>query len=425
MGDGDGPLAATALRTSDFDYALPPELIAQRPIEPRDDARLLAVDRAGGAITHRRFFELGDLLQPGDLLVFNDSRVIPARLRARRVDTGGSAELLLLHRLDTQPSAGPASGGEALISIEGRGESWGEGREESRTPRSRISQTATSPTKGPALWRALARPAKRLKPGTRLRLEGGGDRHEVEIVERHGEGIVTVLIADEAAIEECGQAPLPPYIREPLADPERYQTVYARVTGSAAAPTAGLHFTRDLLRRLEEKGIELAFVTLHVGLDTFRPVEAEDPMRHRIHREYAVLGEETARRINEARAGGHRVVAVGTTTTRVLETAALGPELGRSQNAAEASGAAASSGPAQGVRKSIVAPFAGWTGLMILPGHEFRAVDALITNFHLPRSSLLMLVSAFAGKGLIDRTYAEAVRERYRFYSFGDAMMLG
>ncbi len=417
MGDGDGPLAATALRTSDFDYALPPELIAQRPIEPRDDARLLAVDRAGGAIAHRRFFELGDLLQPGDLLVFNDSRVIPARLRARRVDTGGSAELLLLHRLDTQPSAGPASGGEALIPIEGR--------EESRTRRSRISQPVTSPTKGPALWQALARPAKRLKPGTRLRLEGGGDRHEVEIVERHGEGIVTVLIADEAAIEECGQAPLPPYIREPLADPERYQTVYARVTGSAAAPTAGLHFTRDLLRRLEEKGIELAFVTLHVGLDTFRPVEAEDPRRHRIHREYAVIGEETARRINEARAGGHRVVAVGTTTTRVLETAAFRPEMGRSRHAVGAPGAVTSSGPAQGSRTSIVAPFAGWTGLMILPGHEFRAVDALITNFHLPRSSLLMLVSAFAGKGLIDRAYAEAVRERYRFYSFGDATMIG
>ncbi|MEE9285495.1 MAG: tRNA preQ1(34) S-adenosylmethionine ribosyltransferase-isomerase QueA [Dehalococcoidia bacterium] len=371
------------MRTSDFDYHLPPELIAQRPIEPRDHSRLLVVDRAGGAIAHRRFDEIGELLRPGDVLVFNDSRVIPARLLAQRPG-GGRAELLLLHRLEAHPSTGSEQ----------------------------------------ALWQALARPARRLKPGTRLRLQGGGRRHEVEIVQRGEEGIVTVRIPDEAAIEECGQTPLPPYIHEPLADPERYQTVYARVRGSAAAPTAGLHFTPELLGRLEAQGVQLEFVTLHIGLDTFRPVEEADPRRHRIHREYAVLTADAARRINEARGRGGRVVAVGTTTTRVLETAALPPDAEKEPDATEGAGPSPVAQHAQGPWKRAVAAYAGWTGLMILPGHRFRAVDAMITNFHLPRSSLLMLVSAFAGKGLIDRAYAEAVRERYRFYSFGDAMML-
>ncbi len=342
------------LRTSHFDYALPQELIAQRPIEPRDHARLMVVERTTGAIGHRRFDELPDLLRPGDLLVFNDSRVIPARLRARRAGSGGRAELLLLHRT------------------------------------------------GPGLWQALARPARRLKPGSRLALEGGSRQHTVEVAERGEGGIVAVRFEDEAAIEECGQTPLPPYIREPLADAERYQTVYARVRGSAAAPTAGLHFTPGLLHRLAGRGIGSAFVTLHIGLDTFRPVEEEDPRRHRIHREYAQLPAETAREVNLARARGGRIVAVGTTSVRVLETAARAATAGET-----------------------VAPYAGWTDLFILPGHRFRAVDILVTNFHLPRSTLLMLVSAFAGKGLIERAYAEAVRQRYRFYSFGDAMWIG
>ncbi|MBI3743387.1 MAG: tRNA preQ1(34) S-adenosylmethionine ribosyltransferase-isomerase QueA [Chloroflexi bacterium] len=348
------------LKTSDFDYHLPPELIAQRPIEPRDHSRLLVLDRATGAITHRRFHEIGDYLRPGDLLVMNDSRVIPARLHAKR-PSGGKAELLLLH---------PMSDG---------------------------------------VWQALARPARRLPAGTRLALEpfalspskGGQEtRYEAEVVSQAAAGIVGVRVSNEA-IEACGQVPLPPYIREPLADRERYQTVYARVNGSAAAPTAGLHFTPDLLKRLGAHGVTFAFVTLHIGLDTFRPVEVEEQRKHHIHREYALLDEATARRINEARSKGGRIVSIGTTAARVLETAARGAQSGQA-----------------------VAPYTGWTDLMILPGHAFRAIDILITNFHLPRSTLLMLVSAFAGKQLIDKAYAEAVRERYRFYSFGDAVVI-
>ena len=338
------------LKTSDFDYRLPPELIAQRPIEPRDHSRLLVLDRSTGAIAHRRFFEIGDYLRSGDLLVMNDSRVIPARLYAKR-PSGGKAELLLLHPM------------------------------------------------GNGLWQALAKPARRLPAGTRLRLDGPGD-YWAEILSQGAAGIVSVRLPNEA-IEACGQVPLPPYIREPLADRERYQTVYARVNGSAAAPTAGLHFIPDLLKRLEAQGVAFAFVTLHIGLDTFRPVEVEDPRKHHIHREYAVLDEATARRINEARSKGGRIVSVGTTAARVLETAARAAKPDKA-----------------------VAPYAGWTDLMILPGHAFRAIDALITNFHLPRSTLLMLTSAFAGKRLIDKAYAEAVRERYRFYSFGDAMLI-
>ena len=337
------------MRTADFDYALPPELIAQRPIEPRDHARLLVTRRGDGSLEHHRFFDLPALLQPGDLLVANDSRVIPARLRTRK-STGGAVELLLLRRTEA---------------------GW---------------------------WLTLARPSRRLRPGTMVSVEGGGRVYEIEIGARRDDGLFEARLEDEALIEACGEAPLPPYIHEPLADPERYQTVYAREKGSAAAPTAGLHFTPRLMERLAARGVDVAYVTLHVGLDTFRPVEADDPREHHIHTEYAVLPPETARAIARAREHGGRVVAVGTTSVRVLESAAQG------------SGA--------------IEAYRGDTGLMILPGHEFHAVDAMITNFHLPRSTLLMLVSAFAGKDLIDAAYAEAVRERYRFYSFGDAMLL-
>ena len=338
------------MRTADFDYALSPELIAQRPIEPRDHARLLVTRRGDGSLEHRRFFDLPALLQPGDLLVANDSRVIPARLRTRKA-TGGAVELLLLRR-----------------------------------------------TEAAGTWLTLARPSRRLRPGTMVSVEGGGRVYEIEIGARRDDGLFEARLEDEALIEACGEAPLPPYIHEPLADPERYQTVYAREEGSAAAPTAGLHFTPGLMERLAARGVDVAYVTLHVGLDTFRPVEADDPREHHIHTEYAVLPPETARAIARAREHGGRVVAVGTTSVRVLESAAQG------------SGA--------------IEAYRGDTGLMILPGHEFHAVDAMITNFHLPRSTLLMLVSAFAGKDLIDAAYAEAVRERYRFYSFGDAMLL-
>ena len=337
------------MRTADFDYAMSPELIAQRPIEPRDHARLLVTRRGDGSLEHHRFFDLPALLQPGDLLVANDSRVIPARLRTRK-STGGAVELLLLRRTEA---------------------GW---------------------------WLTLARPSRRLRPGTMVSVEGGGRVYEIEIGARRDDGLFEARLEDEALIEACGEAPLPPYIHEPLADPERYQTVYAREEGSAAAPTAGLHFTPRLMERLAARGVDVAYVTLHVGLDTFRPVEADDPREHHIHTEYAVLPPETARAIARAREHGGRVVAVGTTSVRVLESAAQG------------SGA--------------IEAYRGDTGLMILPGHEFHAVDAMITNFHLPRSTLLMLVSAFAGKDLIDAAYAEAVRERYRFYSFGDAMLL-
>ena len=338
------------MRTADFDYTLPPDLIAQHPIEPRDHARLLVVRRADGSLEHRRFFDLPDLLRPGDLLIANDSRVIPARLHTRK-STGGAVELLLLRRNEA---------------------GW---------------------------WLALARPSRRLRAGMVLSVEGGGRTYEIELGARRDDGLFEVRLEDEALIAACGEAPLPPYIHEPLGDPERYQTVYAREEGSAAAPTAGLHFTPDLMERLAARGMELAYVTLHVGLDTFRPVEADDPREHRIHTEYAVLPPETARAIARARERGGRVVAVGTTSVRTLESAARG-------------------------RDGAIEAYRGDTGLMILPGHEFHAVDAMITNFHLPRSTLLMLVSAFAGKDLIDAAYAEAVRQRYRFYSFGDATLL-
>jgi len=349
------------VKTAEFDYQLPSELIAQVPVEPRDASRLMVVDRSAGGIAHHHFFDLPDFLRPGDLLVHNESRVIPARLFARK-PTGGKVEILLL--------------------------------------RQRADDT----------WEALVR-GKRVRPGLRLALLDGPDGSPAgagaEVIEA-GERGMRVLAFDRPALslaERVGVTPLPPYIHTPLANGSRYQTIYARTPGSAAAPTAGLHFTPELLDRLGGMGVRSVFVTLHIGLDTFRPVGEEDIEDHHMHTEYCSLTAELAGQINQARREGGRVVAVGTTSVRVLETAAV--KFGLSD-----------------LRSEPLQPFEGPTDLFIYPGYQFRAVDVLITNFHLPRSTLLMLVSAFAGKPLLDRAYAQAIENRYRFYSFGDAMVI-
>jgi S-adenosylmethionine:tRNA ribosyltransferase-isomerase len=347
------------VKTAEFEYELPPELIAQTPIEPRDASRLMVVDRHTGEIAQRHFYDLPDFLHPGDLLVHNESRVIPARLFARK-PTGGKVEILLL--------------------------------------RQRTGDT----------WEALVR-GRRIRSGMRLALLDGPEGLPIgakaEVVEE-GERGMRVLAFDRPVLplaEQVGVTPLPPYIHTSLAENGRYQTVYARTPGSAAAPTAGLHFTPKLLHRLRKMGVRSAFVTLHIGLDTFRPVSEEHVEDHRMHTEYCSLTPEVAEHVNRTRLEGHRVVAVGTTSVRALETAAI---------------------KARSPKAQIVQPFEGATDLFIYPGYEFHVVDALITNFHLPRSTLLMLVAAFASKELLNRAYTEAIRERYRFYSFGDAMLV-
>jgi len=347
------------VKTSDFNYYLPPELIAQTPVEPRDRSRLMVLNRSDNSLKHHRFSEIVDYLQTGDVLVFNDSRVIPARLSGKKVDTGGRLEILLLRRLN------------------------------------------------PGVWETLVRPGKRVKIGSRLELTSNtatGNRQDfkvpAEVVEVREGGIRVISFSDEALLLELGIIPLPPYIHVPLKDSERYQTVYASVAGSIAAPTAGLHFTPELIDKVRNKGIRCLFVTLHVGLDTFQPVREENPVEHPIHREYGVLGQEVADCLCRARAEGRRIICVGTTTVRLVEAAA------------QASGSAR------------LQPFEGWIDLFILPEYQFRIVDALITNFHLPRSTLLMLVTAFAGKDVINKAYHEAIAQKYRFYSFGDAMLI-
>ena len=345
------------MRTSDFDYLLPPEFIAQTPVEPRDQSRLLVLRRSDGSIEHHRFSDIIDFLNPTDVLVLNDTRVIPARLNAQR-GSGGKVEILLLRRLE------------------------------------------------PGLWEALVKPSKRIAVGDKVEvvsiLPGSKEKPAfVEVLERKEEGVRVVRFADEAVMEALGQIPLPPYIHDYHGDRERYQTVYSREKGSVAAPTAGLHFTPALLSQIREKGIDPLLVTLHVGLDTFRPIREEDPRQHHIHHEYGMLTPEVAERLTKARCDGHRVVCVGTTAVRLLEQAALASE------------------GTEGVK-----PLQGWVELFILPGHRFQLVDVMVTNFHLPRSTLLMLVSAFGGDDLIKRAYQEAIRERYRFYSFGDAMLI-
>lgn len=335
------------MKTKDFDYHLPPELIAQTPIEPRDHSRLMVLNRGEGTLSHRRFYDIMDYLAPGDVLVFNDSRVIPARLIGRKTVGGGRTEVLLLRRL------------------------------------------------GPGTWEALLKHGKRVKVGSRLEF---GD-HVAEVTAQGQDGVKTLRFSDDVPLGELGSIPLPPYIRQPLEHPERYQTVYADTEGSVAAPTAGLHFTPQLIEKIKAKGVRCLFLTLHVGLDTFRPVRVENPRQHPVHKEYGVLGADTADEISRAKEEGRRVVAVGTTTVRLLEAAA--------------------SPQAPHIRE-----FNGWTELLILPGHRFQIVDSLVTNFHLPCSTLLMLVTAFAGKEVITHAYRTAVEEAYRFYSFGDAMLI-
>jgi S-adenosylmethionine:tRNA ribosyltransferase-isomerase len=337
-----------------FDYDLPPELIAQHPVEPRDASRLLVVRRDSEVLEDRTFRDLPDLLDPGDLLILNDTRVMPARLFARR-RTGGSVELLLLHR---RPDSA---------------------------------------------WEALARPARRLKPGESLvllTLDGVESQDEVEVIERL-EGAVAIRFADEGAIERHGQVPLPPYIREWLGDAERYQTVYARHEGSAAAPTAGLHFTPELMERCRRLGLHFATITLHVGLDTFQPISTDDALRHQMHSERYLVPPDAIRAVLNARERGSRVVAVGTTSVRTLESAADAI-----------------------LSRMTGGSIGGDTSLYITPGYRFRIVDAMVTNFHLPRTTLMLLVSALAGEETIRRAYRHAVEQRYRFFSFGDAMLI-
>lgn len=360
------------MKTAAFDYDLRADLIAQEPVEPRDSSRLMVVDRSTAEIVHRRFHDLPDFLDRGALLVHNQTRVIRARLFARK-PTGGKVEILLLRR-----------------------------REEGVVDASKTWETLVG--------------GSGVRPGLTLTLLDGPDGAptgaQAEVVEQ-GERALRVLTFDRPALplaEAIGVTPLPPYIHEVLRDDERYQTVYARKPGSAAAPTAGLHFTPDLLHQLHDMGIRSEFVTLHIGLDTFQPVREEQIEEHQMHREYCLLRPEVARTINQTKLQGGRVVAVGTTSVRVLETAAL--EARKRTESSEAC-------PMQ-----IVAAFEGETDLFIYPGYRFNAVDALVTNFHLPRSSLLMLVAAFTGKDLMERAYAEAIDREYRFYSFGDAMLI-
>jgi len=345
------------MNTSDFDYQLPPEFIAQTPLEPRDSSRLLVLDRQSGQITHAIFRQIGQYLHPGDLLVVNETRVIPARLYAHKADSGGKVELLLLKKVD------------------------------------------------PLTWEALVG-GKGLHAGRKLRLEMSGASDPVpavEIVEALEGSRRLVRFSEplEPYLALAGHVPLPPYIHTTLADPERYQTVYATRPGSSAAPTAGLHFTPELIRGLKAQGVSFANVTLHVGLDTFAPVTEDDPLEHKIHTEWCQVSPETAQVINQTKQSGGRMVAVGTTSVRCLESAAAHAPQGQT-----------------------VVPFTGNTALFIYPGYYFHAVDAMVTNFHLPRSTLIMLVSAFAGREQILSAYETAKREGYRFYSFGDAMLI-
>ncbi len=350
------------METSQFDYDLPQELIAQTPVEPRDASRLMVVHGGSGRIEHRTFRNITEYLGPGDLLILNQTRVIPARLFGRKAGTGGKVELLLLQRQDDQ------------------------------------------------LWEALVR-GKGLRPGTLIKLgtPDGTDTLAAEIVAETESGgrLVRFRQPVRPLLDGLGTIPLPPYIHQPLVDPERYQTVYGRVEGSVAASTAGLHFTPELLVELRRMGIEMAFITLQIGLDTFRPVKERRVEDHQIHTEWYELTAPVAEQINRAKLEGRRVIAVGTTAVRALESAA---------------GGCAPDGEACAWQS--VSAYSGPTDLFIYPGYRFRVVDAMITNFHLPRSTLLMLVSAFSGRDLIFHAYRQAVEKRYRFFSFGDAMLL-
>lgn len=341
------------MKTSDFYYDLPEELIAQEPLANRDESRLMVLDKNSGEIEHKHFFDIVDYINEGDCLILNDTRVLPARLYGVKEDTGGAIEFLLLnkHTLDT--------------------------------------------------WEVILKPGRRAKPGARFVFGDGKLRAEILDVINDGNRLVRFEYEGvfENVLDELGEMPLPPYITKKLEDKNRYQTVYAKHNGSAAAPTAGLHFTPELLERIKAKGVKLGYVTLHVGLGTFRPVKADEVTDHKMHSEYYVLPQETADLINETKANGGRVISVGTTATRTLETAGL-----------------------DGLPLSAKS---GWTDIFIYPGKRFNVIDGLITNFHLPESTLIMLVSALAGRENVLNAYETAVEERYRFFSFGDAMYIG
>ena len=340
------------MKTSDFNFDLPQELIAQTPIERRDASRLLVLDKATGAWEHRHFFDLPEYLRSGDCLILNNSRVLPARLLGQRLPGGGACEVLLL--ID----------------------------------------------RGEKTWECLVRPGKHLRKGARLSFGDGELTAEVTEVLEGGNRLVRFEYDGIflEVLDRLGKMPLPPYIKEELQDRERYQTVYSKVVGSAAAPTAGLHFTEDLLQKVQNEGVNIGYVTLHVGLGTFRPVKEDDITDHLMHSEYCVIPQETADLINTTKKNGGRVICVGTTSCRTLESWAA----------------------EDGTMKAS----AGWTNIFIYPGYRFKVMDALITNFHLPESTLMMLVSALAGRENVLNAYEEAVRERYRFFSFGDAMFI-
>ena len=345
------------MQTSDFDYHLPESSIAQTPAEPRDSSRMLVLHRDSGDVEHRIFRDVGLFLRPNDLLVLNQTRVIPARIFAHK-ETGGKVELLLLRRRDE------------------------------------------------LTWEALVG-GKGLKVGKSVQVENGPRAEIIGLLEG-SERLIQFSEPIEPYFPKVGNVPLPPYIHEKLSDPERYQTVYAKEPGSAAAPTAGLHFTPRLLDEIRSMGVKIAYVTLHVGLDTFAPVTEDDPEEHKIHTEWCELSQQTADLINETKRNGGRVIAVGTTSVRTLESAGQGTIFDtRSSN-----------------NEYQISPFTGPTSLYILPGYQFKVVDVMITNFHLPKSTLIMLVSAFAGREKVLSTYELAVKEGYRFYSFGDAMLI-
>lgn len=339
------------MKTHDFYYDLPKERIAQTPVEPRDHSRLLVMDRFTGEMEHRHFYDIVDYLHPGDLLVINDSRVLPARLYGYKEDTGAHMELLLLEQKENM------------------------------------------------VWECLAKPGKKAKPGVKLIFGDGLLTGEVVEVKEDGNRMVKFTCDGNfySVLDQIGQMPLPPYITEKLQDKERYQTVYSKELGSAAAPTAGLHFTPELMDKIRAMGVDFASVTLHVGLGTFRPVKAQEVTEHKMHSEHCLLPKETAEKILKTKANGGRVIAVGTTSCRTLESVAT--------------------------FTGQIQPWEGYTDIFIYPGYEFKVLDGLITNFHLPESTLIMLVSAFAGQEHILHAYEEAVKLEYRFFSFGDACL--
>jgi len=341
------------MKLSDFDYNLPLEMIAQHPIEPRDSSRLMVLDRQTCSVEHKHFYDVPGYLNEGDTLVFNNSRVIAARLKGTITGTERNAEALLLKQL------------------------------------------------APDTWEALVRPGRKLLPGSSISITGNCDGSQLtiigEIIDRHESGVRVIKFSHPDMLDRLGEMPLPPYIKARLEDRERYQTIYSEIKGSAAAPTAGLHFTPGLLEKLKNKGVNLAFITLHIGLDTFQPVRAEDPTHHQIHSEWGIIDEKTAVLINTTKQEGKRVIAAGTTSVRLLEAAS---------------------------QDGTVKPFAGQVSLFMLPGYQFKMVDAIITNFHLPKSTLLMMISAFAGREFILSCYEKAKSEGYRFFSFGDAMLI-